>query len=324
MAPPGPPRSWPAALARRLVTGQPLAVARHADAALRRRVAARLAEERFEVVVAEQVHAWPQCAPALARGVPVVLRAQNVESALWSEDGVVPDGLPALRAGEARRLARWEADAVRRSALTLTLCDADAERLRALAGPGARVETVSAPFPEFLATATAALDGDPAVVLFGSAWGPNLRGARWFVGEAWPRVRARLPSARLHVFGFAGRGPGVVRHPAPADSAAAFPRGARLVIPLFCASGVRLRILEAWARGVSVVSTPQGAAGLDPRGVSLAANAEQFATALAELDAPRSAALLAAGRAALRRDHDPAAVATRFEAWLKRAAGHQS
>lgn len=53
-----------------------------------------------------------------------------------------------------------------------------------------------------------------------------------------------------------------MRHPAPEDSRDAFAPGSVLVVPLRLASGVRMKILEAWARGVPVVATPEAVGGL--------------------------------------------------------------
>ena len=109
------PRSRPEALLRAALSGRPVTVVRHAHAAVRARVEALLARREFDVVHAEQPHALAPCAPALARGVPVVLRAHNVETDLWARR---PDACPGWRAllarREAPRVGRFEGDAVRR------------------------------------------------------------------------------------------------------------------------------------------------------------------------------------------------------------------
>ncbi|RMH22631.1 MAG: hypothetical protein D6696_02835, partial [Acidobacteria bacterium] len=109
------PLLWLLARAR----GEPLTIVRHRRPAVARRVAALLASDAFDAIQVEQLQALAQ-APASGR-VPVTLRAQNVESDLWratADAAALPQGRlrrPLLRA-EARRLARWEGRAVRRTA----------------------------------------------------------------------------------------------------------------------------------------------------------------------------------------------------------------
>ncbi|MFL6235636.1 MAG: glycosyltransferase family 4 protein, partial [Thermoanaerobaculia bacterium] len=129
--------------------GAPLSIARHTLPAVRREVERRLAAERFDVVHAEQLQALPQAEPAFARGIPVVLRAQNVESDLWAETARRGRGLRGfLLRREARKLTAWEGQAVRRAAATLALTEEDASRLRELAGGEGRVSVVRAAFQD--------------------------------------------------------------------------------------------------------------------------------------------------------------------------------
>jgi glycosyl transferase family 1/glycosyl transferase family 4 len=310
----------PLALLRGLRGRAPLSVARHSLPAVRREVERLLAGERFDLVHAEQLQALAQAAPAARHGLPVVLRAQNVESDLWRGTARQGGRRAWALAFEAARLARWEGEAVRRSAMTLALTAEDAGRLRALAGDplaGGRVRVVSAPFPE-LPAATARLAGEPAVVVLGSrGWLPNEDSAAWFLGAVWPEMRRALPGAVLHLFGAGPTAPlpaGAVLHPAPADSGEAFAAGSILAVPLHIASGVRMKVLEAWARGVPVVATPAALAGLeveDGREALVAADAAGFAAACSRLhrEPGLAAALVAAGRRARRERHDPAKIA---------------
>jgi hypothetical protein len=304
-------------LARSLTGGLPFSVARHSLAAVRREAAAQLAAERFDLVHAEQLQALPQAAPATGMGIPLVLRAQNVESDLWGALSRWRRGWRGrVIAAEARRIAAWEGTAVRRAAATAALTEVDARRLRELAGVGAdRVRVVAAPFAPTLPPGTSRLFGDPPVVVLGSrGWLPNEDGAAWFQDQVWPTVRAALPGAVLHLFGAVGpaadSGGGVVHHQALSESAAAFDVRALLAVPLRIASGVRMKILEAWARGVPVVGTPEAVAGLGAhhgRELLVAQDAADFAAALTRLHREPSLArsLVAEGRAALRSRHAP-------------------
>ncbi|HEX3529720.1 MAG TPA: glycosyltransferase [Thermoanaerobaculia bacterium] len=326
---PAPPGSPLTALLRAVRTGEPLSIARHALPAVRREVERSLRADRFDLLHAEQLQALPQAAPAFAAGLPVVLRAQNVESDLWRETARRTRGARGLLLGiEARRLARWEGEAVRRAAATLTLTAEDAARLRDLALSGGEIAVVRAPFPDLPAAAGEPLAGAPAVVVLGSqGWFPNEDAVAWFLAEVWPATLAILPEAVLHLFGAAPAGPLPARvnlHPAPRDSAEAFRPGSVLAVPLRIASGVRMKVLEAWSRGVPVVATPAALAGLevvDGREALMAADAAAFAGALARLhrEPALAARLVEAGRRARRERHDPARVTADLIAAYERA-----
>ena len=152
----------------------------------------------------------------------------------------------------------------------------------------------------------------------GSAgWAPNDAARRWLLDDIWPAISARLPDAHLHVFaGGTEQGAGrlVTWRGAPRESGEAFMAGGILLIPMRAASGVRMRVLEAWARGVPVIASPAAIAGLDAqdgRDVLIAADGRAFAEAAARLagDAPLRARLAGEGRATLARRHDPRRIA---------------
>jgi len=296
--------------------GAPLSVARHSLSAVRREVERLLGEEPFDLVHAEQLQALPQAEPAFAREIPVILRAQNVESNLWSEAAFRSRWLRGkFLWREASGLADWEGKAVRRVAATLALTENDAAWLRTLSGEEDRVRVVRAPFPE-LPAGTGRLRGEPAVVVFGSqGWLPNEESTSWFLKEVWPLVRTATPGAVLHLFGadLPPQTTDVVSHPPPRDSAEVYAPGSILAVPLRFASGVRIKILEAWARGVPVVATPAALAGLeveDGREALIAHGPQGFVQAIARLyrEPSLAAELIEAGRRALRERHEPGEV----------------
>lgn len=320
--------SLPRAALRSLIARTPLAIARHDHAMLRARVAELLREGPCDAVHAEQLQALPACTAAFAAGIAVVLRCQNVESDLWRGFAGRTRGASAtLAALEARRLARWEARALRRATGVVALTAEDTARLHALSD-GVEVATIAAPFPARLAAGSPIEPGRPAAATLGSAgWRPNEDGLAWLVREVWPAVRAALPEAALHVFGdgeITGAD-GVIQHAAPTDSREAFPAGAACIVALRYGSGVRMRILEAWARGVPVIATPEAVHGLGVRHgreLLVAASPADFATALGRLqrDEALGPSLIAAGRARLAARHDPDAIAARLETVYAAAA----
>ncbi|MGH9380349.1 MAG: glycosyltransferase family 4 protein [Thermoanaerobaculia bacterium] len=317
-----------AALLRAILARRPFSIERHEHEEVRHYVHDLLQNQRYDAVHVEQVQALAQAEPALRRRLPVVLRAQNVESDLW----LWPDS-PVGRwmAGEAKRLAAFERRAVRRVPVTVALSQRDASRLRELAGVEEGVVAVPPPFPATLPTGDRRLPGAPPLILMGSSgWLPNRDANRWFLSTVWPEVRGRVPNAALHLFAPESERPslssGVTAHAPPADSGDALAPGGILVVPLRVGSGVRMKILEAWARGLCVVATPEAVAGLeaeDGRELLVARDAAGFAAAIRRLadDGGLRERLVTAGRRALAEHHDPETVARRLLALYAAARG---
>lgn len=100
---------------------------------------------------------------------------------------------------------------------------------------------------------------------------PNLDGIRWFLAEVFPRLRAAEPTAELCIVGRkppewlqqqARSLPGVKLQGDVADVRPFLGRCGVMVVPLRIGGGSRIKILEALATGMPVVSTRVGAEGL--------------------------------------------------------------
>lgn len=134
----------------------------------------------------------------------------------------------------------------------------------------------------------------PTVVFHGTLrYPPNADGARYLAGEIAPRLRALVPDVTVRLVGrpapdartlhdpprvtVVGQVPDITAELAVADV---------VIVPLRFASGTRVKILEAFAHRVPVVSTTIGAEGLDAEdGVHLlvADDADALARACARL-----------------------------------------
>ena len=102
---------------------------------------------------------------------------------------------------------------------------------------------------------------------------PNLDALDYFLAAVWPEVRRRVPGARLTIAGsrpprrvldLDGRDGIEVAGEVP-DLAPLYQRHRLLAVPLRAGSGTRLKILEAMACGLPVVSTTVGAEGIEGR-----------------------------------------------------------
>lgn len=135
---------------------------------------------------------------------------------------------------------------------------------------------------------------DPAMLFLGSfAYGPNQAGVSWLLEEVWPRVRERMPEARLLLAGPGSREKVGASPPAGVealgfveDLADAYGQARVACAPILAGGGTRLKIVEAAAYGRPVVSTTLGAEGLDLRAgehLLLADDPSEFAAACVEL-----------------------------------------
>jgi glycosyltransferase involved in cell wall biosynthesis len=121
---------------------------------------------------------------------------------------------------------------------------------------------------------------------------PNIDGVVWFATEVLPHLRELVPDVRIRI---AGRGdariavavqPGVEVLGEVDDPAAELDLARLSIAPLRSGSGTRLKIIEALAHGVPVVTTSIGCEGLDlvvGRDVLVADTGEAFARRCADV-----------------------------------------
>lgn len=238
-----------------------------------------------------------------------------------------------------RRLTRYERQIVREAAHTIAVSDADAEAFRRLA-PGCPVSVV----PNGIdvaryAIADTSLDLGPAPLVFTGSMGyrPNVDAALWFANRVLDRVRAHVPDARFFIVGSRPHHrlnslrdrdgvqiTGWVPDVNPFLSAAAV-----YVVPLRMGSGTRLKLLQAMAARLAVVSTQIGAQGLDVQDgeqLRLADTEEGFARAVIELlrDPAQREVLGARAASYVARHYDWSVIAPRLSAVYDEVLGTAS
>ena len=122
---------------------------------------------------------------------------------------------------------------------------------------------------------------------------PNADGIRWFIQEVFPLIRQQIPAANLTIIGksppkdflklAANPESGIVTTGFVPNLDPYFAESAVTVVPVRAGGGMRVRILEAFARAVPVVTTTVGAEGIDARPgveVSIADSPSEFASAV--------------------------------------------
>jgi len=114
---------------------------------------------------------------------------------------------------------------------------------------------------------------EPIVLLTGFMDDPaNEDGVEWFYHHVWPQLRARHPEVKFYIVGaspspkirrLASKDKRIIVTGAVKDLRPYRNRARVFVSPVRLGSGMRLKVLEAMAAGLPVVSTSLGMAGLD-------------------------------------------------------------
>lgn len=128
--------------------------------------------------------------------------------------------------------------------------------------------------------------------LGGMHWPPNAEGVLWFVQEVWPSVIQAVPDATLTIIG--KQPPSELKGSVKNLEVTGFVddvepylvETAAFIVPLNAGGGMRVKIVDAWAWGMPVVSTSIGAEGLkfiDGSNLILADKPEDFTHAVVRL-----------------------------------------
>ena len=261
-------------LAANLASLLPYSVTSHRSAAMVQTLSQLAEKEQVDVWHCE----WTPYAESF-RGLaakPLVIAAHNVESLIWkrmmeSESNPVKRWYIRQQWKKYEDFERW---AFSRARTTIFVSSEDARlATESYGATAAEVVPNGVDLQQFRSDGSVR---DPKQLLFlGSLdWRPNLDGIDQFLKTAFPKIVARDPQVRLTIVG---------RHPpqwlverARADShielksnvpdvVPYLSQAGLMVVPLRIGGGSRLKIIEAAANGLPVVSTRVGAEGLEFR-----------------------------------------------------------
>jgi glycosyltransferase involved in cell wall biosynthesis len=263
------------------------------------------------------------------RGQPFVLCEHNVESALGAATyGNWPAWTAPIAAFDQWRARRWERRVLGQAEQVIAVTEPDAAALGRLTRRPPAVVTNGVDIRGFAAVQPD-VNAQQALFVGNYEYAPNVDAVVWLMEAIWPQVRQRCPQARLVVCGhampqaWAQRWPDMgVEWRGYVDSLPAVQaRSSLFVAPLRSGGGSKLKVLEALAAGLAVVTTHQGASGLDLQD-GVHARIDDSAAGLvdalvATLSQPEAAqALGERGRAHVQARYDWSAAAAQWEAVL--------
>ena len=263
-----------ASLLRSYVCGLPLSVYRNRSREMIQAISRKLESGQYDVLFFDH---WlmAQYLPPGFHGLSL-LHMHNAESLVWERQAALEQN-PALRPilrMEAKRVRNYERANLPRFDRVLAVSEEDREVLIRLGAAEDRVAVLpNVPDPALLELPPLQFSSPPDVLYFGTlSWEPNAQGLQWFLKAVLPGLKRELPGIRLIVAGGdpprrlrdAVRREDMVELMAAGDSVDGVYRRARAFVePVQGGGGTKLKVLSALARGLPVVTTSAGAAGID-------------------------------------------------------------
>lgn len=256
----------------------PLPILNYSSTAMKAAVEQTAAAGSYDLIHLDSIHMirYGQQLAAKTGGVGLVYNWHNIESEAMNRYSATVESGSRRWYGRltARKLAVLE-HSLLQTGLGHVVCS-DRERLvlQAIA-PEARIKVVENGVDvSYFAGAGKSLSGDPPrkLVFVGSMdYFPNIEGITIFVKNIWPRLRECLPDTELAIVGAnptsevlaLAQIPGITVTGTVPDVRPWYANALAAIVPLRTGGGTRLKILEAMAAGVPVISTPLGAEGLD-------------------------------------------------------------
>lgn len=228
--------------------------------ALRSALEAAHRAKPYDAVLVSHVYAWATA--ARLRGVPVVLDEHNVES-LYQRSVYPSQRL------EAMRLSRWERAVWPEPALVTCVSREDIAAVRAVRRGPVELLPNGVPLAEVPYAPPSTRTGREILFVGAMSHPPNIDAAVALATHVLPRVREQVPEATLVLCG---------RAPSPAVAALAgdgvtvtgtvdsvkpwLARASVYACPLRAGAGTSLKVPEALAAGIPLVSTGVGVRGL--------------------------------------------------------------
>jgi glycosyltransferase involved in cell wall biosynthesis len=261
-------------LLRSYGAGVPMSVFRNRSRRMSGIASERLASGGFDAAFAD---GWlmAQYVPASFRGLKV-LHEHNAEHVMWRRQADLETSFArkALVGLEHTRVRAYESAIVRRFDVVFAVSEEDR---RAIEGLGTRPGSVhllpNVPQEGLLERPPLHPPHEPTLLFLGTlGWPPNAEGLRRFLRSGFPALRARRPDVRLVLAGtgapswlvrLASATPGVERIGQVPDPERLYRRARAFVEVGLGGSGTRVKVLNAMARGLPVVSLPWGVEGLN-------------------------------------------------------------
>jgi len=253
-----------------LLSLTPYQITKFCTPVVRRTLAEVMLREAFDVVICDFVHA----AGAIAwnSGPPKLVFTHNVEAQIWERHYRTSRNFAwkAVCWREWQLMQRYERRVLRRADHIVAVSEPDRAAFSAFLDPAKITVTRTGVDLEYFRPGTRPIQQRKIVFMGSMDWLPNEDGIFYFLDAMFPRILEQMPDAQLSIVGrkpsdrLRARAAGLPVHVLGRveDVRPHMDDAAVCIVPLRIGGGTRLKIFEAMAMGLAVVSTSIGAEGL--------------------------------------------------------------
>jgi glycosyltransferase involved in cell wall biosynthesis len=254
-----------------LISFNPLVVIRNFSLEERSAIKKELENNDYDVIHAETFYVMPHIPKTK---VPIVLVEPTIEFSVYKHyvDTEVPLIFKPIYMFDVIKLKYWEKYYWKRASRLFAVSEED-RRVMKKEMPGIDVGIIpNGVDVSYFEEKKVVRKKPPRILYHGDyKWMQNVEAVNILIKDIWPTVKTKLPNVKLWISGrsvpektkaLVKMDPDIEISESLKDNRDAFKSAAVLVTPIMSPGGTRLKVLEAMASDLPVVSTPVGVAGL--------------------------------------------------------------
>lgn len=231
----------------------------------------KIKEEKFDLIHAETFYVMPHIPKT---SIPILLVEQTIEYLVYrhfADEFKIPL-IKQLLYADVAKMKHWELEYWKRATRVAAMSEEDKQTMTGQLA-GLNVDIVPNGVDSwFFGESVYLREKDPVILYLGNfTWLQNREAVEVLVSKVWPKIKTKLPNAKLWIVGKAAPDffdklkSADIKIMEVKDVREAYQKASVLVAPIYGGGGTRYKNFEAFASGLPVVTTSIGIGGTDAR-----------------------------------------------------------